>query len=259
MLQKIPFKKNMIQCKICGKFFNYINNSHLKTHNITPREYKEKYGEIISKEFKNNMRNSKIGHISYNKGKTLEELHGEEKAKEIKEKISNKSKSYSREIRKKININQKKYYFVNKNPLFGKTYEEFYGLEKATKEKLKRKESRFLSVLLNDGKWPNYNKNSIPIFKEFKRINNLKNCYFATEPHEWYIKELCYTLDFIDFDLKLIIEIDEKHHFDKSTGNLKEKDIIRQKEIQEFFPDFKFLRFKEEEMEKILNILQESL
>lgn len=89
MLQRIPFKKNMIQCKICGKFFNYINNSHLKTHNITPREYKEKYGEIISKEFKNNMRNSKIGHISYNKGKKFEEQFGNEKAKEYKQKISN--------------------------------------------------------------------------------------------------------------------------------------------------------------------------
>lgn len=34
---------NSVVCKICGKNFKYINNKHLKTHNITLDEYKLKY------------------------------------------------------------------------------------------------------------------------------------------------------------------------------------------------------------------------
>lgn len=33
----------MINCPICNKAMNYINNSHLKTHNLTPLQFKEKY------------------------------------------------------------------------------------------------------------------------------------------------------------------------------------------------------------------------
>lgn len=32
-----------VKCKICGKEFQVITFFHLKTHNITPQEYKEKY------------------------------------------------------------------------------------------------------------------------------------------------------------------------------------------------------------------------
>jgi len=37
---------NQIQCKICNKNFKKISNTHLRTHNTTPTEYKEKYGII---------------------------------------------------------------------------------------------------------------------------------------------------------------------------------------------------------------------
>lgn len=35
----------MCTCRICNKQFDKINASHLKTHGITPQEYREMYPE----------------------------------------------------------------------------------------------------------------------------------------------------------------------------------------------------------------------
>ena len=122
-----------------------------------------------------------------------------------------------------------------------------YHTEKSfTKIRIKR----VASIIKNGMKWPAYNKKACKKFKEFDKLNNT-NGQYATHPNEFYIKELGYWPDYINFDLKLIIEVDESRHFDKSTGELKEKDIIRQKNIQEFYSDFKFLRFKDTEMDKM--------
>lgn len=40
--------ENRIVCKICDKPLKILSNSHLKLHNITQSEYKDKYGTIIS-------------------------------------------------------------------------------------------------------------------------------------------------------------------------------------------------------------------
>ena len=41
----------MVECKICGKEFGIITASHLKKHEMTVKEYKEKFGtEIVSLE-----------------------------------------------------------------------------------------------------------------------------------------------------------------------------------------------------------------
>lgn len=79
---------------------------------------------------------------------------------------------------------------------------------------------------------------------EFNRKNRT-NGQHARNGGEYYIKELGYWLDYINHDLKLIIEYDEKKHFDVN-GNLLEKDVIRQKEIEDYFNEYKFLRIKDE-------------
>jgi hypothetical protein len=45
---------NYVECKICGEKARYLTNTHLKKHNITPSEYKIKFGieEYASKRFK---------------------------------------------------------------------------------------------------------------------------------------------------------------------------------------------------------------
>jgi len=57
---------------------------------------------------------------------------------------------------------------------------------------------------------------------------------------EYHIKELGYWLDGYDKENNVVYEFDEKHHFDKN-GNLSEKDITRQQEI-ELLLGCKFIR-----------------
>lgn len=49
---------NYVECKICGEKKRYLTNTHLKKHNITPSEYKIKFGleEYASKRFKEKSR-----------------------------------------------------------------------------------------------------------------------------------------------------------------------------------------------------------
>jgi len=56
------------------------------------------------------------------------------------------------------------------------------------------------------------------------------------------VRELT-ALNTLDFENKIIIEYDERHHY--NNDKLREKDIIRQIEIQELYPDFKFIRIKD--------------
>lgn len=87
----------------------------------------------------------------------------------------------------------------------------------------------------------NYNPTSIPFFDEVDRVLNTKGYYGS---NEFLIKELGYFPDYINFEKKLIIEWDEeKGHY--RNGKLREKDEVRQQEIQAFYPDFRFCRIRE--------------
>ena len=49
----------------------------------------------------------------------------------------------------------------------------------------------------------------------------------------------------------MIIEWDELHHYTED-GELSAKDKERQKAIQDLFPDFKFIKIKEEDFKEYL-------
>lgn len=135
----------------------------------------------------------------------------------------------------------------------GISFEILFGIERAKTIKNKLRLIRIEQKQRNGNNWPSYNESSIIFFKCFDEINNT-NGQYATNPKEFYIKELGYYPDYINFDLKLIVEIDESFHFDKN-GYLREKDVYRQKEIQNFYFDFKFIRFTEKQMKNILEEL----
>lgn len=82
-----------------------------------------------------------------------------------------------------------------------------------------------------------FNKNSIYFFKYFDKLYNTKGYYGV---NEYWIEEIGYSLDYINFDKKIIIEWDEEHHKYKKT-----KDKIREKEIRKHFSDFEFYRIQE--------------
>ncbi len=123
----------------------------------------------------------------------------------------------------------------------------FYGKEHSLKSRKQMRISR-IEVLnrqyMEGGQVrPTYNSQACKFFELFDKDFNTKDLY-ATNGGEYYIKELGYFPDYVNFDLMLIIEWDEERHYG-ANGNLKERDVLRQKEIQEYFPDFRFVRIRE--------------
>jgi hypothetical protein len=98
--------------------------------------------------------------------------------------------------------------------------------------------------------FPSYNKKACEYFKRFDEENNTKGQYALYGGGEYYIKDLGYWLDYINFEKKLIIEFDEGHHY-LTDGSLREKDIVRQKEIENLLNDFIFIRIKENSFEEV--------
>lgn len=75
--------------------------------------------------------------------------------------------------------------------------------------------------------WPSFNKSACKIFKKLEYDLGLDGLY-ATKGKEKRIGR--FWVDYYEPTKNIVIEYDESHHFDKN-GNLKEKDVIRQKWI----------------------------
>jgi len=88
---------------------------------------------------------------------------------------------------------------------------------------------------------PNFNKTACKIFDEISKKENI-NIQHAMNGGEYCIKELGYWIDGYDVDNNVVYEFDEPKHF--SNDILKEKDIIRQKEIEKILK-CKFIRIKD--------------
>jgi hypothetical protein len=87
---------------------------------------------------------------------------------------------------------------------------------------------------------PSFNEDACKYFEQFDIDHHTKGLYGK---NEYLIEDLGYWPDYINFDLKLIMEWDEKAHY--KNGQLREKDILRQQQIQARFPDFSFKRIAE--------------
>lgn len=91
--------------------------------------------------------------------------------------------------------------------------------------------------------YPNFNPKACEFFKSFDMLFNTKGQYAMYGGGEYYIERLGYFPDYFNLTLKLIMEWDEPNHYE--NGRLKEKDKIRQKEIQELYPEFEFVRVRQ--------------
>lgn len=89
--------------------------------------------------------------------------------------------------------------------------------------------------------YPCYNPNACDIIDEYGKRNGY-NFQHAMNGGEFYITELGYWVDAYDKNKNIVLEVDEKKHFD-ANGNLKIKDIKRQIEIEDFLK-CKFIRLK---------------
>ena len=88
---------------------------------------------------------------------------------------------------------------------------------------------------------PRYNKDSISIIEDYGKKHGYKFMH-AENGGEYFVKGLGYFIDAYDPINNVALEIDERHHFN-NDGSLKERDIIRQQQIQKVL-DCEFYRVK---------------
>lgn len=239
----------MIECPICNKKLHRIStNGHLRIHNINLEEFKILYSNspTHSKEYCNKLSSSQIGKVVKESTRKLisEKNNGNPAWNKGLTKENNK-------LIKRMGENTSK----TRLKLFasGEMVHNSLGTKRSEEAKLKMRLSRIDNLIKNGNKWPSYNKRSIAYLHKMDQLNNTNGMY-ATNPYEYRIENLGYWVDYINFDKKVIIEIDELHHFDLD-GNLLERDIKRQNNIQEYYKDFKFIRIKDDELEKLLSLI----
>jgi len=165
--------------------------------------------------------------------------HTKEYIDNMKLRVGDKNPFYNKKHSKSTKLKMSKDRIGKNNGMFGKHHTEQFKLEQSLRAR------KFLYKRLkaiNKKFHPGYNLNACKHFEQFDKENNTKGKY-ATNGGEYYIKELSYWIDYINFDKKLIIEWDERKHF--VNEQLKEKDVIRQQKIQKLFSDFEFKRIKE--------------
>jgi predicted HTH domain antitoxin len=126
-----------------------------------------------------------------------------------------------------------------------------YPKNKETKKKMRLAAIKRIKKQNNNNQiCPAYNSDACNFFNYLNDKFDL-NGQHAENGREFYIKKLGYFVDYYESDLNLVIEWDEKKHF--KNGQLKEKDIQRQKEIENHL-GCKFIRIKEDEPINLLEI-----
>ena len=205
-----------------------------------------------------------VGRIPWNKGIPWSE--------EIKNKMSESAKKrlpFSDETKRKLSISRRKRILTieTKNKISkahtGRkhTLQSRFNMSLAHKGQIShnkgkkaspetRQKQRISAIKRCGYVYPGFNKTACKYFKWLDDNIFYSNGQYATNGGEYLIKELGYWLDYINHDLKLIIEWDEKSHY--RNGKLKEKDIQRQKEIEAHFPDYDFIRIRESELQIFL-------
>lgn len=219
---------------------------------------------IRTKEMKESMRRGQLGYkqtpehinkrIQKLKGKkatpeakknlSISQIERFKNPKEIQKTSDGQKKRFENPLeREKISIGQlKRYSNINE---IEKNRQIQIIVKNKPEQKEKHRKIRIKQIEQNYGICiPSYNLSACEYFKKFDEEHNTKGRYAVYGNGEYYISELGYFVDYINFDLKLIIEWDEEKHYNKD-GTLKHKDIIRQQEIQEHFSNFEFKRIKE--------------
>ncbi len=129
-------------------------------------------------------------------------------------------------------------YYCRKCPNYHNTWSGRNHTEDA-KHKMRKSTLKYLETL-NGQIYPRYNKKSIPIIENKAKELGIVDLQHAENGGEFYIKELGYFVDGYSPSKNIVIEYDEKHHFDHN-GDLRLRDIIRQREIENHL-NCKFVR-----------------
>ncbi len=152
--------------------------------------------------------------------------YGRVRSRETREKMSKSKmgKPHSPESRKKISEAQ-------------------IGRKHTEETKIKQRLSKIKYIEENNGGIrPCHNVKSIEYFTNLE-LDRGWNGMFAVKNKEFFIKELGYFIDYYEPNLNIVIEYDEKLHYNVD-GSLKQKDINRMNSIKNLLK-CKFFRYNE--------------
>lgn len=160
--------------------------------------------------------------------------------------LSEETKSKLREYRKKNPIKKTKEQLkVHSLSMTGNKFRKGIPHTEETKLLLRskmvekiRQEKGFIS--------PNYNQSSCLYFEWLNKENGW-NGKHALNGGEYFIKELGYWVDYYEPKHNVVVEWDEKRHYN-TDSSLKEKDVIRMKRIKTYL-QCKFFRYNEKTKE----------
>jgi hypothetical protein len=214
-------------CLICDKEFNAITNTHLKQHNLTAEEYKQRFNVSCLKN-----KETIDKYVNTVKGLTYEERYGVELAQKMKKIRSEKAKKQMLS-REQLEIRKQKC-GIYKNPEERKLNIKL-GITSETS--IKRRKTMFerygtINTLNINGR---FSKSAFIFIKKFCNENGIdeKMCYFKNggiNGKEYYqvleingIKRFC-SYDFVCLDedgsIKLILEYHGPYHFTKQQVDL---------------------------------------
>jgi len=193
----------------------------------TKLKIKESVLKSITPETLNKISKANKGRVSPTKGLSWEQQMGKEKSEERKNRskvlLERNNPMYDLDVRQKVaDANTGKKLSIN-------------TIKKIRLSVLKDLENK------NGILYPNYNFNGCKYFNELMEQTGTY-IQHAENDGEYHIKELGYWVDGYDKENNIVYEYDEKEHF--VNGKLKEKDVRRQKEIEDFL-SCKFIRIKE--------------
>jgi len=139
----------------------------------------------------------------------------------------------------KLKVTQKGRYF-SKIDVSGHN-NPHYGYIHSDETKRKQRIRRLESLNAKTPCYPGYNKTACTRIDEYGQQHGY-NFQHAENGGEYFISQLGYYIDGYDKEKNVVIEYDEKHHF--KNKKLREKDIKRQKEIEDYLK-CKFIRITE--------------
>jgi len=217
--------------------------SQTLTGRIIPSEVIEKIKVSMINKWKDDAYRNKL--LPTRKGEN-NGMFGKHHTEEVRSNISKITKERMRlpEIKEKvINFHKSKEYKLKlSNALAGRLFSE------ASKRKMR--EAMVKNIIKYGIHARNFNPTACKIIDEYGKQNGY-TFQHALNGGEFHVKGLGYLVDGYDKEKNVVLEIDEKNHFD-IHGNLREKDIIRQERIEKHL-GCKFIRIP---IEKGVELLQ---
>ena len=170
---------NVIKCYECGREFKFLNNTHLRKHNLTIQEYRNKWkikGSLIND-------NLKIVRGNHTRGKTYEQIHGIDEAQRLREirvihSTNQMSDINQRLLRKKVCGK----WATNANEYFARTSKMKIACRNPSVIRQRRETLlKRYSTSNTLGIQPRFSKMAYDYIKKYIKQNNIDErcCYFA--------------------------------------------------------------------------------